>query len=96
MTVTSVRPSPGFNEVQVLGLAALASSDGGRDPVDTAIVSAAARTPDSNLPKRITFVPFDPATKMSVATAVDPSGVHRRVVKGAFAVVVGLTRREQQ
>ncbi len=63
LTVTSVRPSPGFNEVQVLGLATLASSDGGRDPVDAAIVSAAAHTPDSYLPKRIAFVPFDPATK---------------------------------
>jgi H+-transporting ATPase len=94
LTVTTVRPSSGFNEVQVLGLAALASADGGRDPVDTAIVTAAARTPSSDLGKRITFVPFDPATKMSEATAVDPGGVHQRVVKGAFAVVVCLTRPE--
>jgi H+-transporting ATPase len=37
-------------------------------------------------------VPFDPATKMSEATAVDSSGGDLRIVKGAFAVVVGLTR----
>jgi H+-transporting ATPase len=94
LTVTTIRPSPGFNENQVLGLAVLASSDGSRDPVDAAIVTAAARTPFSDLWKRISFVPFDPATKMSEATAVDPSGVHQRIVKGAFVVVVDLTRPE--
>jgi H+-transporting ATPase len=92
LTVTTVRPLPGFDEAHVLGLAALAGSDGGQDPVDAAICSAAARNSSSDLPKRVTFVPFDPATKMSEATAVDPSGSHVRIVKGAFAVVVGLTQ----
>ena len=41
LTVTTVRPMPGFDEVRVLALAALASSDGGQDPVDAAIRSAA-------------------------------------------------------
>ena len=36
--------------------------------------AAAAGKGASELPKRLTFVPFDPATKMSEATAVDPSG----------------------
>jgi len=36
-------------------------------------------------------VPFDSATKMSEATAVDSSGATVRAVKGAFAVVMGLT-----
>ena len=34
LTVTTVRPMPGFDEAHVLALAALASSDGGQDPVD--------------------------------------------------------------
>jgi H+-transporting ATPase len=37
-------------------------------------------------------VPFDPATKMSEATVADPDGATQRVVKGAFAVVIGLTQ----
>ena len=37
LTVTTVRPLSGFDEAHVLGLAALASSDGGQDPVDAAI-----------------------------------------------------------
>ena len=92
LTVTTVRPLSGFDEAHVLGLAALAGSDGGQDPVDAAIRAAAARNSSSDLPKRLTFVPFDPATKMSEATAVDSTGANLRVVKGAFAVVAGLTR----
>jgi H+-transporting ATPase len=90
LTVTAVRPSSGFDEAHVLGWAALASSEGGQDPVDAAIHTAAACKSCSDLPKRATFVPFDPATKMSQATAVDAGGDDLRVVKGAFAVVAGL------
>src|SRR5450631_3845910 len=43
LTVTNVHPLPGFDEVHVLAFAAMASSDGGQDPVDAAIRAAAAR-----------------------------------------------------
>ena len=46
LTVTTVRPMPGFDEAHVLALAALASSDGGQDPVDGAIRAAAASKAD--------------------------------------------------
>jgi hypothetical protein len=74
LKVTAVHPMPGFDESHVLGLAALASSDGGQDPVDAVIRSAASQALASDLPKPTKFVPFDPATKMSAATALDPSG----------------------
>jgi H+-transporting ATPase len=90
LTVTTIRPMPGFDEADVLALAALASSEGGQDPVDGAIRSAAAGKATSGAPKVIKFVPFDPGTKMSEATVLDPGGGTRRVVKGAFAAVVGL------
>jgi H+-transporting ATPase len=51
LSVTSVRPMPGFDEAHTLGLAALASSDGGQDSVDAAIRSAASHKPASDLPK---------------------------------------------
>jgi H+-transporting ATPase len=92
LKVTAVRPMPGFDESHVLGIAALASSDGGQDPVDAAIRFAASQTVASDLPKLSKFVPFDSATKMSEATAVDPSGATVRAVKGAFAAVMGLTQ----
>jgi H+-transporting ATPase len=91
LAVTAVHPMPGFDKSHVLGIAALASSDGGQDPVDAAIRSAALQAVASDLPKLSKFVPFDSATKMSEATAVDPRGATVRAVKGAFAAIVGLT-----
>ena len=91
LKVTTVHPMPGFDEAHVMGMAALASSDGGQDPVDGAIRAAAAsHIGASDLPKLHTFVPFDPATKMSEATVTDSSGATLRVVKGAFAAVAAL------
>ena len=91
LEITAIHPETGFDGADVLALAALASSDGGQDPVDAAIRSAAAKNSTANLPKLITFVPFDPATKMSQATAVDAKGATLRAVKGAFAAVIKLT-----
>jgi H+-transporting ATPase len=95
LKVTAVRPMNGFDESHVLGWAALASSDGGQDPVDAAIRAAAAQSVAGDLPKLSKFVPFDPATKMCEALVVDAHGtsdVHLRIVKGAFAVIAGLTK----
>ncbi len=92
LTVTTVRPMPGFDEAHVLALAALASSDGGQDPVDGAIRAAAARNAVSDAPKLIKFAAFDPAKKMSEASATDSMGSPQHIVKGAFAVVIGLAQ----
>jgi len=90
LSVTRVRPMPGLDEAHVLGIAALASSEGGEDSVDAAIRSAAAQKPVADLPKLIDFVPFDPGTKISEATATDAKGGHQRIVKGAFTVVAAM------
>jgi H+-transporting ATPase len=92
LRVTTVHAMPGFDESHVLGFAALASSDGGQDPVDAAIRAAASKKPASDLPKLIKFVPFDPGTKMSEATAAASGAATVRVVKGAFAAVAPLTQ----
>jgi H+-transporting ATPase len=94
LTVTSVRPMPDFNEGQVLGLAALASSNGGQDSVDAAIRSAASHKPTSGLPKLIQFVAFDPAKKISEATATDLNGTEQRILKGAFTAIAACTKAE--
>jgi H+-transporting ATPase len=91
LTVTSVRPLPGFDEAHVLGMAAMASSEGGQDSVDAAIRAAASHKPAQDLPKLVTFVPFDPAKKTSEATATDAKGTTERIIKGAFTAVVALT-----
>ena len=91
LAVTSVRPMPGFDEAHVLGMAALASSEGGQDSVDAAIRSASSKGPASDLPKLTTFIPFDPAKKTSEAAATDAKGDAQRIIKGAFTAVIGLT-----
>ncbi len=90
LSVTGIRPMPGFDEARVLGLAALASSEGGQDPVDRAIRAAASHKPASQLPKLAAFVPFDPVKKTSEAAATDDTGGAERIIKGAFTAVVAL------
>src|SRR5580658_9962057 len=90
LTVTDVRAMPGFDAAHVLTLAALASSDGGEDPVDSAIRAAAKGKAVTDAPNLLTFLPFDPATKMAEATVTPVGGGTHRVVKGAFAVVSAL------
>ena len=90
LSVTSVRPLPGFDAAHVLGMASLASSEGGQDPVDAAIRLAASRQPASGLPKLTAFVPFDPVKKTSEATATNLKGGSERIIKGAFTAVVAL------
>src|SRR3984885_13464120 len=91
LSVTSVRPMPGFDQAHVLGLAALASSEGGQDPVDAAVRAAASHKVASSLPKLATFVPFDPVKKTSEATVKDEKGNTQRIIKGAFTAVAALT-----
>jgi H+-transporting ATPase len=92
LTVTTVTAMEGFDEAHVLALAALASSDGGEDPVDGAIRAAAQAKAVSDAPKLVKFDAFDPAKKMSEAAATDAAGAPLRIVKGAFAVVTALAQ----
>jgi H+-transporting ATPase len=86
LALSHVQPMDGFSKGDVLRLAALASSEGGQDPIDAAIRTAAGIGNGA----RLDFVPFDPATKMSEATISAPGGATHRVVKGAFDVVSAL------
>jgi H+-transporting ATPase len=90
LSVTSVKPMDGFDESHVLGLAALASSDGGQDAVDAAIRSAASHKAMTDAPRLTNFVPFDPAKKISEATATDAKGEQQQIIKGAFTAVSSL------
>ena len=92
LAVMSVRSMPGFDEAHVLALAALASSDGGQDPVDAAIRVAAARQPIADAPQLVKFLPFDPTVKRAEATVRQADGAAARVVKGAFTVVQALAQ----
>jgi H+-transporting ATPase len=93
LVVGAVAGFSGHDEAHLLALAALASAEGGRDPVDAAVRAAAsARAAASGALQLVRFTPFDPATKMSEALALDATGVTIRIVKGAFAVVHALSQ----
>jgi H+-transporting ATPase len=90
LSVNEVRPMPGFDEAHVLTLAALASADGGQDPVDGAIRAAAKDKSEKDPPKLIKFIPFDPAKKLAEASATDRNGQASRIVKGAYGTICAL------
>ncbi len=90
LAVTEVRPMAGFNVAQVLALAALASSEGGQDPVDAAIRAASTGIDATHAPALVRFVPFDPTRKMSEAIAKGPDGGRWRIAKGACTVIFAL------
>ena len=90
LIVSEIFPCQGFEEDLVLTLAALASSDGGQDPVDLAIRKRSQGIGPQAPYKLAGFCPFDPATKMSSADATDPSGKPVRIIKGALEVVSAL------
>ena len=80
-----------MDEGHVLALAALASSDGGQDPVDAAIRSAAAQKPVADGAALVSFTPFDPTVKRAEASVRLVDGTIGRVVKGAFDIIQGLS-----
>jgi H+-transporting ATPase len=90
LSVNAVRPMPGFDAAHVLTLAALASADGGQDPVDAAIRAAAQGKTETDSPQLLKFIPFDPAKKMSEASATDKGGQELRIVKGAYGTISAL------
>lgn len=92
LAVMTVHPVSTYDEAHVLALAALASSEGGQDPVDSAIRAAAADKAVSDAPVLLSFAPFDPALKRSEATLRQADGTTLCVLKGAFATLAKLSQ----
>jgi H+-transporting ATPase len=78
----------GYDAADVIGFAALASSADGQDPIDAAIRKMLVKNNSAGRAPLVAtnFEPFDPATKMAEAKAVD-GGHEIRIVKGAPAAV---------
>lgn len=90
LAIAKVVPFDGYDENSVLGLARLASSDGGLDPIDAAVRGSARPAPAGLMLER--FTPFDPNTKMAQAMVLDSSGSQRTIIKGAFSYVAKASR----
>lgn len=88
LEVVEVVAMAGFDRDRVLTLAALASSEADQDVIDATIRrSAAAAFSLGHVPRLVRFIPFDPATKIAEAVAVDRDGHELRIAKGAFETV---------
>jgi H+-transporting ATPase len=92
LAVAEVYPYGSRASADTLRLAAMACDESTQDPIDLAILAAAAERkvlPDTSSARR--FVPFDPATKRS-ETFVEAGGRTLHVAKGAPQVIRALAR----
>jgi H+-transporting ATPase len=90
LSVVAVRPYRDRTEAEVLALAAAASDEATQDPIDLAVLATARSAQVPALGARLSFTPFDPATKRSEAV-MGHNGTQVRVIKGAPQVVAALT-----
>lgn len=89
LALAAMNPYPPFSEAELLRFASLASDRASQDPIDIAILDAAGRRGlDFAGVQRISFTPFDPATKMSEAAVMD-AGKEFHAIKGAPRAVAG-------
>jgi len=90
LALAALRPYAPYTENDLLRLAALACDEATQDPIDTAILAAAAsRKLLVDAPQRLAFVPFDPATKRSEARyGLGDESLH--VLKGAPSTIADL------
>ncbi len=90
LQVEIVRPFAPTTSDRLLALAALASSEGGQDPVDEAIRRAVQGNPELGDYKVSQFVPFDPAVKRTTAVVFSKAGEQLEIVKGAPQAIMSL------
>jgi H+-transporting ATPase len=96
LTVGQVKAFGGFEERDVLLLAALASRAEDKDPIDDAIVEKARSSEgilESTIVFKVTaFKPFDPVSKRTEVTVEAKSGEGFLVSKGAPQVILSLAK----
>jgi H+-transporting ATPase len=92
LVVGQIFPIGDRSSEEVVRMAALASDAATQDPIDLAVIAAAQEKKALNAaPRRIQFIPFDPATKRSEAIYEQQVG-KLRVIKGAPDALISLVR----
>jgi plasma-membrane proton-efflux P-type ATPase len=87
LSLTGVRPQPGFTEEDVVVTGALASHEADQDPIDLAFLqSVQDRRLGYGLESQLSFIPFSPGTRRTEAT-VRLGGRTLHVMKGALRSV---------
>ncbi len=83
LKLNAVRPYPPYSEEDVIRLGAQASRAATQDPIDLAILSGAHDRHIELTGERLSFTPFEPATKRSEAFVALNDGKRIRILKGA-------------
>ncbi len=89
LSIGQLMPSRPFSDDELLTDGAIASDAASQDPLDLAILAALNAHHLAALPERLSFTPFDPASKRTEATVLH-QGTVIRVIKGAPQVVAAL------
>jgi H+-transporting ATPase len=95
LTVAEVKGYGGASEEQVLVMAALASKEEDKDPIDNAILEAVKQKgfgEDIKSYQQVEFKPFDPVIKRTEAKVKDDKGALVSVSKGAPQVIAELCK----
>lgn len=88
LAVSSLHPYAPADEEELLRLAVAACEQASLDPIDVAILAAwRARAHAGPADRRLSFSPFEPATKCTEAT-IERDGQHLHVVMGAPQVIL--------
>jgi H+-transporting ATPase len=94
LKVSEIMTFAAFKENDALLAGALASREEDKDPIDTATLNKAKESKDImdaiGKHKIVEFKPFDPISKRTEATVIDPSGHQFRVSKGAPQAILSL------
>jgi H+-transporting ATPase len=90
LSLDAVRAYPPFREEDVVRLGSQASRAATQDPIDLAIIAAASDRRIQSDGTRLSFTPFEPATKRSEALIELNNGNTIRVLKGAPQVIAAL------
>jgi len=90
LTVTDAWCAPGVDTGALFAAAALASRAEDQDPIDAAILAAAAQLPAQRTATVQNYMAFDPVSKRTEATVTTPGGSRFRISKGAPQVIAEL------
>jgi len=92
LSVTDIRPLPGYKKEDVIATAVMASQEEGMDIIDLAIIEyAKSMGVDFNAYTQVSYTPFNPSIKRTEAI-IEVNGSQFRAVKGAAQVVISLCR----
>lgn len=91
LKLNAIRAYPPYGEEDVVRFGALASRAATQDPLDLAIIAGAHDRQIELAAERLSFTPFEPATKRSEALIAFSDGNNLRILKGAPLTITALT-----